>query len=65
MYEHAGKVMSLSLLHNGPLPAFLNKHLYWTITGSVNTAKPTVEDVKHVDGDLHNQLLQVSDITPN
>lgn len=61
LYESAGKLMATSLIHGGPLPAFLHIDLYHAIADSFVLAKPTVEDVKQIDNDLYIQLLQASE----
>lgn len=58
-FEAAGKLMALSIVNSGPLPAFLHSHLYDTIVGSPQRCKLTVQDVNEVDHNVSALLLKV------
>jgi len=45
LYGTVGKIFAYSIVHGGPLPSFLSKHLYITVAHDMMRAQPSVCDV--------------------
>jgi len=58
MYDMAGRFIAYSIVHNGPLPTFFNRHLYTAISEGCSYAVPDVCDISELDMQL--QLRKVT-----
>lgn len=59
-YLLAGRLFSLSIVHNGPSPNFLHRELYAALSRGYSHAKPTVDDVRTIDPEIGQNLVEVS-----
>ncbi|XP_062304842.1 G2/M phase-specific E3 ubiquitin-protein ligase-like [Osmerus eperlanus] len=48
-YFIAGRAIAISLVHGGPAPGFLSSTLFSCLSGSPETAKPTLDDVADIE----------------
>ncbi|CAG9819138.1 unnamed protein product [Phaedon cochleariae] len=55
-YYEAGRIIALSLVHGGPAPHFFSECLFRLITGQVENALPTLNDVGE---DIKSALIQL------
>ncbi|GAA6109766.1 uncharacterized protein LOC120559387 isoform X1 [Tachysurus ichikawai] len=62
-YFHAGRAITVSLLHGGPPPGFFSPTLYSCLVGGKSSVKPVSEDI--ADANLYEKVKKLSSCMTN